>query len=62
MQQQVRTYSQMNLRTPPELVDWLKRHAEENHRSLTAQVVMILEGYRERNDRQQKQQDRAPAQ
>lgn len=33
----------IGIRAPRDLADWIKRQAEENHRSVSAQVVHLLE-------------------
>lgn len=39
---------QVNVRVNPELIEWLKEYAKASHRSLTAQLAMILEQERQR--------------
>jgi len=38
--------SQLNLRLPSGLKDWLKNEAVENRRTATAEAIFILEMYR----------------
>ncbi|VWX29702.1 Arc family DNA-binding protein [Moraxellaceae bacterium 17A] len=39
---------QVNFRVNPELIEWLKEYAKASHRSLTAQLTMILEQEKQR--------------
>lgn len=40
---------QVNFRVRAELLEWLKEHAIKNHRSITAQLNMIIEKEKDSN-------------
>lgn len=44
---QAKDLAQLNLRLPRDLRDWLKAEALSNKRTATAEVVLILEKYRQ---------------
>jgi hypothetical protein len=44
------TLGKLTIRIPPELHSWLKRRAQDERRSLNAQITVILEEYRIRQE------------
>ena len=44
--------SQLNLRLPSELKDWVKANAVANHRTATAEAIHILESYKKAKESQ----------
>jgi hypothetical protein len=49
-----RDEGQTNVRLPRELKKWLLERASQNHRSLTGELVVLLEEARKANTRSQK--------
>lgn len=50
---ETRTAPQVNLRMAPDLKTWLAAKAESSHRSLTGEITVALEEYRERHQKQE---------
>lgn len=48
-----RTDEQTNVRLPVELKEWLKTRAAKSRRSLTAEVVLLLENVKRQDVQQQ---------
>lgn len=40
------------VRLPPELKEWIKAYAKENHRSVSAEIVNMVARAKEQNERQ----------
>lgn len=47
-----RNNQQVNFRIPQELKDWLARQAELSRRTLTAELVVAIEEYRAKKERE----------
>lgn len=45
---------QLNVRVAHELVDWLKKQAAKNRRSLTAELNQILEDFKKEEEKRER--------
>lgn len=43
-------YSRYNLRLPTHLMDWVKKEAQINRRSIVGQIIFIIESYKSHQD------------